>query len=399
MGFGFDDNNDIKIAQSEQLDAFNRLRTSNPTILYAARFDKGIKSFLFSDSTATGGTVTRNTNTSSIDLAVTAASGSSALRQSKEYVNYTPGQSYMGFFTGKFGTAKANCVQRIGLFDNNNGVFFELDGTTLNVVVRSSTSGSPSDTATSQSSWNIDHLNGSGESGITLDLTKQQIFIIDFQWLGSGRIRFGFAINGKTYICHEVLNSNVLDVPWSQTATLPVRFEISNSAATSGSTTLRFTCASILREGENNNFVSTHVARRSSDLSINTTLVPVLSVRLKSTFIRANLLPYLINVFTTSLDLIEWVIVLNPSLTGASWTSAGTNAIFEYDQSATALTGGEQILAVYTSDEQSINLDLENSYQRILADISGTSDILTVSARSLSGAASVISNIVCKEIY
>lgn len=400
MPFGAYDRNDFKIAQSEQLDAFGRLRVSQPTVAFCTKFDIADKAFLFSDSTATGGTVTRNATTSSIDLAATTSSGSSAIRQSKEYVHYTPGQSLQIYLTGKFGTAKANCRQRLGHFDASNGVFFELNGTTLNVVQRSSATGSTVDTAVAQSSWNIDPLTGAGESGITLDLTKQQIFFIDYQWLGSGRVRFGVVINGRGHICHEIYNANVLDVPWSQTATLPIRFEIVNTGATSGATTLRFTCASVLNEGINDYSVCFGSARRGTDLTVTTsTFVPVLSVRLKSTHARATLIPAYVSPFTTSLDLTEWVVVMNPTLTGASFASSGTNSSFEQDTTASALSGGDYLHAFFSSDNAFESLYLDKTLHRLGADISGTRDIITLAARTLSGSSSVNASMTFREIY
>ena len=60
-----------------------------------------------------------------------------------------------------------------------------------------------------QSNWNVDVFNGTGASGITLDFSKSQIFFIDYEWLGTGRVRCGFFIDGIPYYCHAIHNSNI----------------------------------------------------------------------------------------------------------------------------------------------------------------------------------------------
>jgi hypothetical protein len=60
-----------------------------------------------------------------------------------------------------------------------------------------------------QSAWNGDKLDGTGASGLTLDLTKPQILWMDFEWLGVGNVRCGFIINGQYIVCHTYQTANV----------------------------------------------------------------------------------------------------------------------------------------------------------------------------------------------
>ena len=190
---------------------------------------------------------------------------------------------------------------RIGIFDDQNGLFFEFDGTTLYAVRRASTyqiSGTatvnngantvtgvgseystqlapndmvvikgqsykvcrvisdtqfvinpsyrgPSITSPSfayvtktidnkfpQSSWNLDKMNGSGGvgnlSGYNLDLSKMQMFYIDYSWYGAGPIRWGFrGTDGKVTYCHKIANNNVNLEAYMRTGNLPARYETS----------------------------------------------------------------------------------------------------------------------------------------------------------------------------
>ena len=139
-------------------------------------------------------------------------------------------------------TSKTNLRQRVGYFGSNNGFFLEQNGTTIQFVKRSSVTGSVVDTPITQSNWNIDKLDGTGPSLLTLDLTSPQILFIDLEWLGVGSVRMGFVINGQFIHCHTFHHANSNTAPkgaYMQTACLPIRQEIENTAATASNSTLK----------------------------------------------------------------------------------------------------------------------------------------------------------------
>ena len=181
----------ISYANSPNIDAFGRLRTSTPFTLFDSshRFDDN---GLWSTSTATGGTATFNAAQGLIDLDVTAALGSQALRETTKVFSYQPGKSLLVLNTFVMSPAKTNLRQRVGYYGTNNGYYLELNNTTVSFVERSFVTGAIVDTPVAQASWNVDPLNGSGPSGITLDLTKAQILFMDLEWLGVGTVRMGF---------------------------------------------------------------------------------------------------------------------------------------------------------------------------------------------------------------
>jgi len=167
------------------LDAFGRLQVAEPYTLFDSQ-NRYAADNQFDTSTATGGTATYNANLSSVSLAVTTTSGSSVVRQSYRVMPYQPGKSLEAMMTFTMNAGQAGLRQRVGYFNTQNGVFLQYDGTTLSFVLRSNsipTPGTPSDARTvNQADWNGDKLDGTGDSGITLDVTKTQILYFDFEW-------------------------------------------------------------------------------------------------------------------------------------------------------------------------------------------------------------------------
>ena len=135
------------------LDAFGRLRVSNPLTIFDSKSIMS-KNNLFDESTANGGTVTYTSNKSTVNLNVTEASGSKTIRQSYRVMSYQPGKSLLIFNTFVMNTQTENLKQKVGLFDANNGIFFQDTGTGYQIVRRTYTSGAAVDTEVNQSAWN-----------------------------------------------------------------------------------------------------------------------------------------------------------------------------------------------------------------------------------------------------
>lgn len=209
---------EIAVADSPNLDAFSRLRVGSPVTLFSAQCQYDAEPLLLE------GSGTSHSSNSRM-VAVTSSSGTSYL-QSYRYVPYQPGKSQLIFITGLFGSlSQPTDWFRFGLFDAANGIYYQMMTSGLSVVRRSSTSGGVVNDAVAQSDWNIDPLDGSGPSGKVLDQTTVFILVIDCQFLGMGRVRIGFDIDGSICYCHQWLNANSLAVPYMQTLTLPVRVE------------------------------------------------------------------------------------------------------------------------------------------------------------------------------
>lgn len=381
------------------LDAFGRARFSQPYTLFDSQ-NRYEKNDLWADTTATGGTVTYTANESTVNLNVTTSSGSEVVRQTYRSFSYQPGKSLLVFNTFVMPAAQANQRIRIGYFSTQNGVFIERDGTTVYIVRRTYVTGTAVDTRVAQADWNGDKLNGTGDSGFTLDLTKAQILWEDFEWLGVGSVRVGFVIDGQTIICHTFQNANNLTAVYMTTAILPLRYEITNTGATAASATLKQICSSVISEGGYEKKVALNVARMTTaNASISSAFVPLVSLRLASGRTGAVVIPDGYSVLPTAASSVTFEIVLvkNPTLTGASWV-ATTSTNVEADLSATSYTGGTivQQQFVLASVQSSGLIAGGGDYNwdlQLGADLAGTSDIYTLAIRTLSGTHTAIGSL------
>lgn len=337
----------ISYSNSPNIDAFGRLRVSNPFTLFDSshRFaDNG----LWSTATAVSGSATFNSSQGLVDLAVTAASGSEVIRETTKVFSYQPGKSLLVLNTFAMATAKAGLRQRVGYYGAANGYYLEQNGTTVSFVERSSVSGSLVNTPVAQASWNVDPMNGSGPSGITLDLTKAQILFMDLEWLGVGTVRIGFVIDGNFYVCHKFQHANIIASTYITTASLPLRYEITNTAATSGASTLKQICSTVLSEGGyelrgSQQAVGTPITSPKT-LTTGGTFYPIVSIRLKSIRLDAVVIATAISVIGNTAANYNWQVVSSGTTTGGSWVSAGTNSSVEYNLTGSSFAGG-RILA------------------------------------------------------
>jgi len=106
--------------------------------------------------------------------------------------------------------------------DNQMYIYPEYRGVTNSLITISKTI----DTRYAQSTWNIDRCDGTGASLFNIDLTKMQMFYIDYTWYGAGAIRFGFKNNrGDVVYCHRIPNNNVNSEAYMRSGNLVARYE------------------------------------------------------------------------------------------------------------------------------------------------------------------------------
>lgn len=383
-----------------QVDAFGRLRVSNPYTLFDSqnRYEADPQ---FSSSTATGGTAVYNDNTKAVDLSVTTSSGSEAIRQTKRVFTYQPGKSLLVMATFVMNAAKTNLRQRVGYFNANNGIFFQVADTTKSFIIRTSTSGSPSDARkVDQASWNGDKLDGTGPSGITLDVTKTQILFIDMEWLGVGTVRCGFIINGQYIVCHTFNNANLQTAVYMQTAILPVRYEITNTGATASSSTLNQICSTVISEGGYGELSRTFVARLATKTNIGTVFEPIVSIRLNSSYLGSVVIPSGTSFFPEDTGYYNVALIKNATLTGATWASTLSDGQVDVDTGATAMTFNEQDIVqldyVNASNQSSAQLSATTGYNwglQLGVTLANVSDTYTLAACIDAGNGDVLGNI------
>lgn len=331
-------------------DAFGRQRVSEVYTLNDYKHIYAIDAN-FTDLTTASSAVTFNPNRSSVTLSVAAVSSSRAVHQTRMYHNYMPGKSQLILSSFVFGAAQPGVIKRTGYYDDYNGIFIEQDQTgSLNMVLRSSTNGTGSiqENRVRQENWNVTNLL---TGDLVLDTTKTQLFYIDFQWLAVGRVRCGFVYKGSTVICHTFDHSNTTSVAYMTNPNLPVRCEILNTGAQTGS--MEQICSTVGSEG---GYMESGIAQSLSSPTFRTIAgggtLPVMAIRLKNSYSglqnRAFARITSVGAFTEDQTARYELIKLpnSASLVGGSWVSVGNNSVIEYNITATSygLDSGSSLL-------------------------------------------------------
>jgi len=222
------------IPVSEVRDNLGRLRTSRHQNIYDADFEYGPQPLRWEGLTSGSGTITHLPGEGGVRMRLTTTSGDVTIRQTRPYHRYQPGKSMFMAGAITFGTPQTNHRQRVGFFDDSNGVFFEqTDPTTANpsgigVVIRSDVGGLPVDTRT-----DLTAFNGNPNIASQIDWTTIQMVWIEYAWYGAGMIRWGVYLDGIPYVLHQYARGNTTGVtkPWARTGNLPVRYEQRNVGA------------------------------------------------------------------------------------------------------------------------------------------------------------------------
>ena len=345
-------------------DAFGRLRTSAPYTLFDSSH-RYADNNLWSTATVTGGSTSFNAAQGLIDMSVTTAAGAEVIRETTKVFAYQPGKSLLVMDTFVFNAPKTNLRQRVGYYGSANGYYLELGGTTnsLCFVERSSVTGSLVETKISQAGgvygpsdtgWNVDPLNGTGPSGLTLDPTKAQILFLDMEWLGVGTVRLGFVIDGTFILCHQFQHANLIASTYITSASLPMRYEIANLGVTASASTLKQICTTVISEGGyelrgSQQSVGTSITAPKA-LTVAGTLYPVVSLQLKTSRLDAIAILTAISILGSgNNEVYSWRVVASGTVAGGTWVSAGDSSSVEYNLTGTGITGGRVLASGYTS--------------------------------------------------
>lgn len=383
-------------------DAFGRFRVSNPTQVFDSQQVLNNDPHFMMETETAGGTATRRADESSTRLACTSASGDKVTRESKNYIPYQPGKSQRIFATFVMSAQVTANEKRVGYFDDEDGIFFEQHATGVRFVRRTNTSGSAVDNEVEQASWNLDTLDGSGPSGVTLDETTTQILAIDLAWLGVGDVRVGFVIDGITRYVHQFNNTNTIATVYMTQSSLPLRWEIENTGTSSGTPYIDAICGGVQSEGgvEVTGIPHSYSTARVSAtrVTVNSAIrAAVLSVRFSSAAnARALLLPKGFAISTGSAA--DLLVEVTSNGTG-TYTSGTTTAAGELTEvitqgtgtiSASNITGDDVIFSTLvntannSSKESPIDLPTDVFYGR---ESTGVAERVSVVVTPLGGVA------------
>ncbi len=380
------------------LDAFGRLRISDMNTLLDLTHTNDKNDLVVAEKLTGSGTAVYDPHASHVLMNVS-GNGDSVIRQSRKYCVYQPGKSLLVEMTGVLITSiTPNVTSRIGYFDASNGIFLEYNNGDINIVKRSETTGSVIDTRISQVNWNLNSLLVDSSSSYVLDPTKCQIFLMDFQWLGVGRVRCGFVHEGKIFYVHQFVHDNVTTQVYMRTANLPVRYEI---RSTGGNATLCQVCSTVVSEGGYTPInLSFSTATGTSAKSVSGTEYPLIGIRLKGGK-RTNIIPGNVTVMTSSNDYFQYFIRLYRSpgsspITDGTWSSVHANSSVESNVTCSTFstTGSVLISQGYYSSKNTTQLSSDltftfSGYNILTADVDGNSDYLVVSAVKLGGGSGV----------
>ena len=401
---------ELGFREGPQLDAYGRLRVSNTYPIFDNTNEYGINSRDWVSRITGTGLVTHIPNEAAYQVSTGGtASGSGYVRQSRIHWRCFPGRASYIFISFLYNGAVTNAVKRNGYYDDDNGVFFEQNGSDIRFVKRTNITGSVSDANfVTQSQWNTDRLDGTGPSGHTLDLTKYQTAFFDIFYSAGGRVRCGFVIDGHMCIAHEFKIGNTpLSNSW-RTPHLPIRGEVLNTGVASGVATARFRGSCLEIEAGTNEYTRGYLNTGSTGtipLSV-TTRRPILSLRAKALLNaitnHAWIVPYDFGIKTSGND-IYYEIIVGGTLTGASWVSPAADSAGEYDISATTITGGFPVISGFVVAGQGnlANLATQQLIEKYptSVDLNGGQTIYTIVATSFSGTANVSGVMNWREIY
>lgn len=372
--------NKISYADTGSLDAFNRLRVGSAESIFAVQCQYDNRPLLLESSgTSTGLIPTWQVNNRMVLISATSGTGT-AYVQSYQYSTYQPGMSQFIAITGVLTAPISGATKEFGYFDANNGVIYrQTSGGTLAVVLRSSTSGSVLETIIPQSSWNLDTMNGNGPSDIILNVNNNFILVIDLQFLGMGRVRVGFDIDGVIYYVHQFLNANNVATTYMQTASLPIQALLTVSGTTQ-TASMYFKCAAVHSEGGNINFFNTSTTTPDCTITAASgTRTHIVSIRPKTTFNgitnRIPIKPLHLSIINNGANNIYWELCLGVSFT-LNPSFVDINSTYSSTQYATggtysSLASGLTIKSGYIpcisgganpvqSEPASVDLDIEN---------------------------------------
>jgi len=295
-------------------DTNGRQKISAHQNIYDADFEYGTQplrweQFTYSTASPSTAIILQQPGLGGVQMQISTANDVT-IRQSRPYHRYQPGKSLYMASNVNFGGPVAGQTQRVGIFDDGNGIFFEqATPTTTNpsgmfVVMRSDsqspTGGTPVDTRISYENWN-----GDPNIKASLDWTKVQMIWMEYSWYGAGALRWGILLNGEPYILHQYGSGNGVNqvlgtaqvLPWSRTGNLPVRYEQRQGSATTPTVFKHFGVSVLVEGGADRQRGFTYsyglpIAAPIFSVSANKTRYPLMSVRMRAmgqiTYTQAN---------------------------------------------------------------------------------------------------------------
>lgn len=283
-------------------DVFGRLKITRHQAMFDTDLEYGLQSTRWEGINSANAAINHLPAQGGVllQLNANAVAGDFAIRQTKRYFRYQSGKQQYTSAAALFGFPDANVLNRVGMFDDCNGLFFEQNpadvSTTvtaagnqvnpngISVVKRATIAGVPTDTKITKQNWNVDKMDGTGPSSLNLDFSKLQMFSIQFAWYGAGIATFGFYVDGRFYPVHIFKHANIVTQAYMRTGNLPARYEIRATGSLSAISTLYHYGTSVMTEGgfdTDRGYIYAGTNGITSKATITSTRTPLASIRVK----------------------------------------------------------------------------------------------------------------------
>lgn len=382
----------VSFADTSNLDAFGRLRVSEPKTLLDAKHLYDKLPLVFNEILSGTATSTFSANESMVVMS-TVAKNDLVIRQTRHHFNYQPGKSIQAFFTGTL-HPEPGIIKRVGLFQSlssipyvpSDGMYLEVTetGPSFNIVKNSQITSFP------RSQWNVDQLNGSGSSGVTIDFNVAQIIVIDYEWLGLGRVRFGFMQSGKIYYAHYVNHINELDRPYITSPNQPVRYEIRQNGDVPG--TMHHICSTIMIEGGEEDLGKPVALMNDKITGIDTNYHALIAFRLKDIAHDSSVIVKAVEVLNiSSANSGAYDLILNPDTVTPpfTWADVDNTALQQATNVTTpvVVSGGYSLFKGFAptgvgASSTTQGLAIAGEITKLGINIDGTTDVIVLAGKA-----------------
>ena len=375
----------------------NRMKMSQPQTIFYNTFGETVDDDTWDTVTTNGGSAVVTPTEKSITMSVSTA-GDKVIRQTRTVVPYIPGKEQMFSMSLRYNQPTTGIRRRVGLFDMENGAFFEdtgvpvtIDGvnypTNYHVCILKN---GVKTVDVPRQDWNGDKLDGTGRSGIVAESLAQQLLVIEYEWYGTGMVRFGYIIDNEYHTVHTVYNANNnTEGTWTRTPFLPVRVELQalnnepeNPGVVYTGTDPHYfyqSSTSVVAEGGIESLGSPHNVMSgainsnpggdgtitqlgTSNLGAAREYTPVLSIRLKSNSLEGVAIPTRVQVGTEDNTALYFHVVKNANLVNATWNvELESETAVEADESADEATynPGDILFSGFVANGQGNPINLE----------------------------------------
>ena len=381
LNFDSGANKATTVRQSYQEDTLGKLRVVNPTTVFDNKFltGKNPQFFQESDVSGSGGAFEYKGDFSAVRI-YNDAVGTAVKKVFQTYQRfpYESGKSQLIYMTGRLSVIADSLVDRsMGIFDDENGFFFNDNGVNCGVVRRTSSSGSAVDNRTPQSSFNIDTVDGNGSSGQIWDPAKFNVYVIDFTWLGGIKVRYGIVLGGKIVYVHQENYSNTANEPFLSHPNLPLRYELNAQAGAGANRYIEAVCQSVISEGGYN--LDRGITRSIYNTANVTGLTSgsvygIIGLRFKTTFGGSTYRRSMLQIVSDALKLVStsdecvYGILHDPSISGIPvWNDVDANnsvAQYAFGSNLITLSGGIRLSSHFLETDSGGGASSESTENR-----------------------------------